>query len=478
MPPPVLVFHSNRNQRTRLRSALWDHFEVSEAHCVEELSQVLVRAKPKLVLAELLLPRHRGIDLLHLIRREAPATEIIAVTPLESPSYAVAAVKAGAFGVLAKNDDTEAVVTMAFEALEQMELEHSKQRSKQAGLPVSDNRTQQRILGLLPSLGRSGKHLIVRGELGTGRKTIVRALHSLAPSPGVLRIIDTAQHRGETLASVLNVAGPCTYTDTYDGAGAADDSRPPIQNTICLLNFETLTKQDLGCLGQLSQEPVLVRLPTSTLVPVRFRVIAVATVPYSPGMEDESPWDHAPEGAFCGRVVDLLPLRHRMEDLPGLCAQISQRCARKVGLLPKVFSDHALEVLSTYSWPGNLLELTNFIERLMFTCTDDVIDTPQLPLDIYIGAWRRGLSYRAAMERMEREFLLRILSKVGGCRRRAAERLQISYSTFKFRLRKLAIGDRASPRGRSQPAEEIPPAGLAKGAAIEALPLDRGRGTN
>ena len=65
----------------------------------------------------------------------------------------------------------------------------------------------------------------------------------------------------------------------------------------------------------------------------------------------------------------------------------------------------------------------------------------QLPLEIHIGSWRRGLTYREAMMRLEREFLTRVLAKTGGCRRRAAERLQVSYSTLKYRLRKLALGD-------------------------------------
>jgi DNA-binding NtrC family response regulator len=128
-----------------------------------------------------------------------------------------------------------------------------------------------------------------------------------------------------------------------------------------------------------------------------------------------------------------------MEDLPALWEQFSRQYGSHYGVAPKGLADDALEVLATYGWPGNIIELKNLIERLTLIDTGPVIAAAAIPLDFHIGGWRRGLSYRDAMEHMERQFFLRLLLRSGGCRRRVAERLGLSYSTLKFRLRKLQL---------------------------------------
>ena len=116
----------------------------------------------------------------------------------------------------------------------------------------------------------------------------------------------------------------------------------------------------------------------------------------------------------------------------------------------------AVALLEAYSWPGNIRELENLVERLSVVCDAATIDESDLPLEITLGAGpsreaERESSYEAAMAAFEKGYLRKVLGQVGGNRRRAAEKLGIGYSTLKAKLRQhgLTRGD-----GPSEPDED------------------------
>lgn len=422
----IVVFHSHRSERSRLRSVLKGQFTISDASNVDQLTQRLTK-QPSLAFVEFLLPQSKGADLVRLVRERSPRTEVIVLSPVEAPSFAVAAVKAGAFGFITSKERPEEILTLAFEALDHREM--SQVSGDGAGATGSrfTSSSVQAVYDKLTGLARTGKTYLIAGEIGTGRKSAARAVHRLAQCGGVMHFVDAAQPAREPLLAALKIVAVATKED-----GA---TRPVHQNTLCVLNCERLSPQELVELGEIARQPVVVRLTNGSTITANYRVIAITT--RSPDSDDGEQTESMMEGIF-DEVVEMPPLRHRMEDLPALCTELAQRWAGKYGTRPKKLTADAIEVLSTYCWPGNILELSNLMERLALTCPTDTVDATQLPLEIHIGAWKRGITYREAMARLEREFLHRILEKVGGCRRRAAERLQLSYSTLKFRMRKVS----------------------------------------
>lgn len=433
MAKTAVIFHSRPAERARIRSALDGHFQTIEAASADELDHRLSQNQPDLVFTELTLPPHKGLALVRRIRELATKSEVVVVSPVESPTCAVAAAKNGAFGFLTKHDGGDAILTVAFEAVEHSELSRHEQAPQIAELFAANNPATKALARDLPAIGRSGRHAIIAGEIGTGRRALARALHGLAPWPGVLRLVDCARAAQESLSSVLDV----TEDDTDF------PEREPLDNTICLLNLEELPEGELSSLAKLCHGPVRVRLSDGRLVPVRYRILGVCALRYGDGEDRPRVLEQMLAAPINAALVELPPLRHRVEDLPLLCAEEAERQGRKCGIPPKTFTADAIGVLATYAWPANLLELSNLVERITLTVPETVIDASAIPLEIHINGWKRGLTYRSAMERLEREFLLRILDRTGGCRRRAAERLQVSYSTLKFRLRKLAVGARA-----------------------------------
>ncbi len=446
--PLAIIFHTKRKECLRLRSILKDHFKVTEVHNLEELTRQLSKTPPRLVLAELLLPKSKGLDLIRLIRQRSVSSEVVVLSHVQDPSYVAAAIKEGAFGFLPVTCDSDDILSISYEALEHAEVGQAAAPSPFGPIaPTSKSSRMRSVLELLPRLGRTGKHVHIAGELGTGRKTVARALHGSLPNPGVMRFVDCAPGFGrggrqsiQPINSMLNIVGPCAEGDA---------SHPPMHNTVCLLNFEQLSRDQMTSFDDIARGPVLVRLTNSSRVPVCFRVIAITRLHQL--RDAEEPPDLAGSALFDATVLEMPPLRQRMEDLPELVTQMAERWGERYGVTPREFSTDALEALATYAWPGNILELGNVIERLTLTCTAEVVTASRIPLEIHMGAWRRGLTYRNAMERLEREFLLRVLDKAGGCRRRAAERLQLSYSTLKFRLRKVAITGRGNDAGTAKP---------------------------
>jgi two-component system, NtrC family, response regulator PilR len=428
MDRKLLLFHSNRKELARLEEILHDHFDVYSATTVQELTQALGR-KPRVVIAELLLPLGKGVDLVRLVRHSAPQTELVVLSAIEAPSYAVAAAKAGAFGFLTGKDGPETILTGAYEAFEQAEANGQLPHSVDDP-PLAGSGTLQDVLAAVPRIGKSARHVLILGELGTGRKSLARALHRHSPWAGAMHFVDCRDAARGPLLAKFNALGP---------ASVQGDASLVLHSTLCLLNVELLPAQELTQLRALSSQPVYVQLSPGSSVPMQYRIIAVGTVRYQP--EASSAPEFAPFLAppICAEPIEMPPLRCRLDDLPELCELFFAHWASRYGCPGKRLSADALEVMSTYGWPSNLLELSNLVERLTLLCPRRCIDAASLPLEIHIGGWRRGLTYRDAMERLERELLLRVLDKVGGCRRRAAERLQLSYSTLKFRLRKLQI---------------------------------------
>ncbi len=425
--PIALLFHAHGAERSRLRTILSGHFNVIEAQSAERLWQCTSES-PALIIAQLLLPKRRGVELLSLIHRRFCHSEIIALSPVAAPGYVVAAVKAGAFAFLSEHDDAETVLKVAYDA-----AGHQRRKAKQEPVGVSAPSSQSpcmlQALAQLEELGRTDTHVLIAGELGTGRKTLARMLHRSSQHAGALRLLDCSNR--ESVLAWLRTASPAEIAP----------EQASVHNSICLLNIEQLAPTELSALAKVCKHSAFMRLADGSRILARYRIVGVVNDAVDVDGRSNTAVLTGMADALSAIVVRLPPLRRRMEDLPHLCAQLALSWSRKYGLATKQLTSGAMEVLTTYAWPGNILELRNLIERLTLLEGVSVIDESMIPLEIYIGGWRRGLTYRKAMEQMERQFLHCVLSRGGGCRRRAAERLQLSYSTLKFRLRKLRISN-------------------------------------
>jgi two-component system, NtrC family, response regulator HydG len=141
------------------------------------------------------------------------------------------------------------------------------------------------------------------------------------------------------------------------------------------------------------------------------------------------------------RIVELVipPLRERRQDIPGLAEEILTRIAARLHRRVTGFSPGALDCLTSYSWPGNIRELENTIERICALSADDVLDIEDLPREI--RGYRElptAARFVHPLRDVERQYVLAVLDQNGGNRTLTAQQLQIGAATLYRKLRKYA----------------------------------------
>lgn len=162
--------------------------------------------------------------------------------------------------------------------------------------------------------------------------------------------------------------------------------------------------------------------------------------------------------------LNLLPLRERKEDIPGLCDHFLGKLAKKFDRAAPELSEDAIETLSRWSWPGNLHELENRLARLMVLGEDRSFETERYPRkDPTPGDKRQktrtgrgGEASRPARPTVAKTVLLRALQANRWNRRKAAEDLHLSYHSLLSRLREMRV--HPGRRGRIEPPHREGPA--------------------
>ena len=147
--------------------------------------------------------------------------------------------------------------------------------------------------------------------------------------------------------------------------------------------------------------------------------------------------------------IAVPPLRERRDDIPLLVDHFLAKYAREFNRDVHGVSADALEVLVRYDWPGNVREMENIIQRSVVLAGGSVLQLQDLPLDLALpetGAWYgedTGLPLRVAREQFERQYVLRVLERVGWNQSRAARVLGLHRNTLLVKL--LGWGIRRPP---------------------------------
>jgi two-component system response regulator PilR (NtrC family) len=141
--------------------------------------------------------------------------------------------------------------------------------------------------------------------------------------------------------------------------------------------------------------------------------------------------------------LKIPPLRERRDDIPLLVKFFLKKYAGD----KKQISQRAIKMLKDYSWRGNVRELENMIERVTLLCDDEVIDVNHLPEEIGrvsvagppVTVSSEGVNFESLIENIEKDYLLKALEKTNGVKTEAAKLLNLSFRSFRHRLKKYGI---------------------------------------
>jgi two-component system response regulator AtoC len=168
--------------------------------------------------------------------------------------------------------------------------------------------------------------------------------------------------------------------------------------------------------------------------------------------------------------IELPPLRSRPEDVADLAAYFLKRHEKRHNLPARSVSPSLLRLLETHSWPGNIRELENLIERFVILGSEEAVsvellhwDRTNLPADVPVrGPMQLKKITRQAVRELERKIILNVLEENRWNRKRAASELKISYRALLYKIRQAGLPPKRSPRASAEaPADSSRAAGNA-----------------
>lgn len=447
----ILVVDDDPSLRRVLQAQLeQEGYEVSVTASALQTLSVLQLRHFDLVITDLKMPEMSGLELLQHVRLQYPQTIIIMLTAFGTVDTAVEAMKAGAYDYLTKpvhSDEMSMVVRRA--------LDHVRLVEQVRTLRLSLNKKYgfENILGRSPVLlevldmaaraAHSNSTVLIRGETGTGKELLARAIHfNSSRSDNPLVTINCGAIPKELLESELFGHKRGAFT------GAVVDKRGRIEladgGTLFLDEIAEMSSDLQVKLLRLIQEGEIEKVGSVSKVKVDVRIIAATHRELQAMIEDGT---FREDLYYRLAVIPLVipPLRERSEDIPDLVQHFFRKSQQKNARSDLAMPPALLPYFARYRWPGNVRELENVVERIVVLARGSDITIEDLPQFLRqekpgIDALEIDLAPQGiSLEAIEKELILRALHRCDWNQTHAARYLDISRKTLIYRMEKHGI---------------------------------------
>lgn len=421
-------------------------YEVSTTDSGEEALDVVRHREVDLVLADIMMPKMNGIELLRAIKAISPAIEVVMMTAFGTVENAVECMREGAYDFISKPLKRAIVVRSVQRALERRELLHENTRLRRAvaedgqqGNVVGQSKAIQETLEMVAQAAPSAATILLSGESGTGKELLARHIHTNSErAEGPFVAVNCAALPESLLESELFGHERGAFT----GANARRQGRFERAHggTIFLDEIgETSPSVQVRLLRAL-QEGEIERVGGQQPVSLDVRVVAATNRDLD---ADVQAGRFREDLYYRLNVIEirLPPLRERRGDVPILAQHFLERFADKNRKALSGFSEAALRALDAYEWPGNVRELENTIERAVVLCRGEVIGTEDLPSGVSQAAGTAPepqdgifVPFGTPLEQVEKQLIHETLRRTGGDKKTAARLLGIATRTIYRKL--------------------------------------------
>jgi len=438
--PTVLVVDDEANIRSSLAGALGrEGYQVEVAATVAE-ARAKLRESFDFLLVDVWLPDGSGLDVLREALAADPETIVLLMSGHATIDVAVQATRLGAFDFLEKPISLERLLILFRNASTTRSLKAENRRLGEVWTRpiVGRSAAIQRLLREIELAGASTARVLIQGENGTGKELAARALHAAGPRRDMPFVaVNCAAIPEELIESELFGHERGAFTGaTQARKGHFEDAH---RGTLFLDEVGDLSARAQTKLLRVLQEGELVRLGGNRSIRVDVRVIAAtnqdlkALVATGRFREDLY---------FRIAVVPITvpPLRERSDDIPLLVHSFTGSLAKEAGVKARAFAPEALEALRSYTFPGNVRELRNIVERLLIMTRGSVIGHSEIAAVLPSTASAKSAPLARlsdAVREFERGAIDAALTAEGGSMTRAAARLGLERSHLYKKMKKL-----------------------------------------
>jgi two-component system response regulator HydG len=426
-----------------------DEYHVFEAENGEIAVQMVEQEFFDLIMLDLKMQKMGGLEALKHIKKISPGIPILIMTAYASVQTAVEALKLGAFDYLIKPLDMEDVKNTLTKTLDYHKLKtENKFLKKRLSIEfdflqiIGNSRKMRELFEVLALAAPSDTTILILGESGTGKELIANAVHqnSLRVNKPFIKVNCAALHENLLESELFgHEKGAFTGADTRRlGRFEQADGGTLFLDEIGDMSLVTQAK-----ILRVLQEGEFERVGGEKTIKVDVRIIAAT----NKNLEEEVKNNNFRHDLFYRLSVvpiNVPSLQDRKEDLPALAEHFIKKYAKKNQQHIRKISPQVIDLFMRYSWPGNIRELENVIQRAVILCKEDSISTEVLPavfknltniqpmgsVDSLVGL---------SIKEVEKELILKTLEQTNHNITRTAEILGITRRGLQYKLNELGI---------------------------------------
>lgn len=447
----VLVVEDDVAFGTMLKTFLEKReYKVELVFSASEAFNKIEKSNFELVLTDVRLPDHDGLEILKRVKAKDAATQVIVMTSYAEISMAVNAMKEGAFDYVSKPFRPESILQTIENALRTKVVAPKEVASKPAKKASKANSTTQR-LDLVEGVSEPSRRLadyvelvsptnmsvLITGESGTGKEQVAKSIH-----------LESKRHAAPFIAVDCGAIPKEIASSEFFGhikgsfTGAINDKTGHFEAA----NGGTLFLDEIGNLSYELQVQLLRALQerrvkpvgSNTEIEVDIRVVTATNEDLSNAVKEgdfrEDLYHRLNEFS-----IKIPALRERKEDLMLFANHFLEEANKDLEKNVLGFTDKAIDAFKNYNWPGNLRELRNMVKRAVLLTQEDLIPLKVLPHEIATSSRSTENDYGLFKNKNEEQLILDALEKTDGNKSKAARMLSIDRKTLYNKLKQYGI---------------------------------------
>ena len=447
----VLVVEDDVAFGTMLKTFLEKReYKVELVFSAAEAFNKIEKSNFELVLTDVRLPDHDGLEILKKVKAKDIATQVIVMTSYAEISMAVNAMKEGAFDYVSKPFRPESILQTIENALRTKVVAPKEVAAKPAKKASKSSTTTQR-LDLVEGVSEPSRRLadyvelvsptnmsvLITGESGTGKEQVAKSIHLeskrrdapfIAVDCGAIpKEIASSEFFGHIKGSFTGAIND--KTGHFEAANGGTLFLDEIGN----LSYE-LQVQLLRALQERRVKPV----GSNNEIEVDIRVVTATNEDLSNAVKEgdfrEDLYHRLNEFS-----IKIPALRERKEDLMLFANHFLDEANKDLEKNVLGFTDKAIDAFKNYNWPGNLRELRNMVKRAVLLTQEDLIPLKVLPHEIATSSRSTQNDYGLFKNKNEEQLILDALEKTDGNKSKAARMLSIDRKTLYNKLKQYGI---------------------------------------
>ncbi len=435
----ILVVDDEKNITQLMKDILEDEgYSIDVTHSIRETKEKLKEKDYDIIFLDVWLPDGEGLDLISFVKEQNPYTKIVMISGHANIPIAVKALKEGAFDFLEKPISTESILAVIQKAekelQKELELQFLKEKAEKNIEIIGESEPIKRLKQQIEKVAKTNAWVMILGENGTGKELVAKAIHQLSSRREKPFVdINCAAIPDDLLESELFGYEKGAFT----GAVNRKPGKLEIANggTLFLDEVADMSLSSQAKLLRVLEEQEFSRLGSNQKIKVDLRVISATNKDIEKEIEEGR---FRQDLYFRLAVVQIYvpPLRERGKDIILLAEHFLEKSCLENKISKPELTEEVKEYLLKYSWPGNIRELKNLMERLCIFAQNNKITAEDLPPYILKNKLVKKKSsgeikpLKQVKEEAEKEMIKLALEKYNNNIKEAAKALEVDMSSL------------------------------------------------